>query len=375
MKCMIKKLGLLAVLCLLAVDMTAQRTVRQMADSIVKYQMKSGGWPKNQDWLKGVNQKEAAVWQKTGIGSTIDNGATVKEMETLAKAVDVIEDMLSENALWLDKDLLKNEREMFCKSFKRGVDYLLDMQYDTGGFPQFYPAKQGESYSSQITFNDQAMVNALKVLRDVANDSVRFCNMNVDKSTKKKCKAAFERGIQCILFCQIRVDETGRVLPFDSAGWRFGQLTVWCQQHDKETFEPVKARAYELPSYSGQGETCGILDLLMDIEHPTEDVKAAVKAGVEWLKAHAMHDVAVEHYTNEEGMRDVRLVEQKGAPLLWARFYDLEKAEPMFCDRDGVARQHLDEVGYERRNGYQWVGDGPQRVIDRYKEWVERMTK
>lgn len=369
MKHFVKKIGLLAGLCLLASGMSAQKAVRQLADSIVKYQMKSGGWPKNQDWLKGANQKEAAVWRKTGIGSTIDNGATVKEMENLAKAVDQIVQMQAENLVWLDKDLVKREKARYCQSFKRGLEYLLAMQYDTGGFPQFYPAKRKEDYSSQITFNDQAMVNALKVLRDVANDSVRFINMEVDKGLKKKCQTAFQQGIQCILFCQIRVDDTGKVIPFDTVDWRFGKLTVWCQQHDKETFVPVKARAYELPSFSGHGETCGILNLLMDMENPTEDVKTAVKAGVEWLEAHAMRDVVLEHYTNEEGQNDVRLVEQQGAPLLWARFYDLEKAEPMFCDRDGVPRKRLEEVGYERRNGYQWMGDGPQRVIERFKEW------
>ena len=369
MKYFVKKWGLMAALCMLASGVSAQKVVRQQADSIVKYQMKSGGWPKNQDWMKGVDPKEAAGWKNTGVGSTIDNGATVKEMEHLAMAVDQIEEMLSENTMWLDKDLLKSDRDRYCKSFKRGVEYLLEMQYEMGGFPQFYPAKGSESYSSQITFNDDAMVNALKVLRDVANDSIRFRNMKIDKGTKKKCGAAFQKGIQCILLCQIRVDDRGKLIPFDAANWRYGNLTVWCQQHDKETFEPVKARAYELPSYSGQGETCAILDLLMDLENPTVEVKAAVKAGVEWLEAHAMHDVVLEHYTNEEGKRDVRLVEQKGAPLLWARFYDLEKGEPMFCDRDGVPRKHLEEVGYERRNGYQWVGDGPRRVIERYKNW------
>ena len=372
MKGLAIKMGLLAVLSLFVINVSAQRTVRQQADSIVKYQMKSGGWPKNQDWLKGVDPKEAALWKTTGIGSTIDNGATVTEMEHLAAAVNLVDMMMTENAMWLDKDLLNDERKAYCKAFTRGLDFLLNMQYDSGGFPQFYPPKNTESYTSQITFNDQAMVSALKLLRDVANGSTRFNGLRVDKSVKKKCQTAFERGIQCILFCQIRVDETGKVIPFDTPGWRLGIPTVWCQQHDKDTFDPVKARAYELPSFSGHGETCAILELLMDLENPSAEVKMAVKAGVEWLKAHAMHDVALEHFTNEDGKPDVRLVKHEGAQLLWARLYDLEKAEPLFCDRDGIPRKHLEDVGYERRNGYQWVGNGPQRVIERYEKWSQR---
>lgn len=362
---------LLVLVCAMTLEAWAQKEVQQMADSIVKYQMKSGGWPKNQYWLDGPDPKEAKEWKKTGIGSTIDNRATTSELATLAKAVDQIVVMLAENSPWLDIDILKVRRKNYTESFKRGVEYLLKMQYENGGFPQYYPAKKGESYSSQITFNDNAMVNALKVLRDVAGDSLRFKNMGVDKSMRKKCQEAYERGIQCILLCQIRVDETGRVLEFDTPSWKSGQLTVWCQQHDKLTFAPVKARAYELPSYTGQGETCAILDLLMDEPNPSSDVKAAVKGGVEWLEAHSLKDVAIESFENEQGKPDVRWVEKKGAPLLWARFYDLDRGEPMFCDRDGVPRKQISEIGYERRNGYQWGGDGPKRVIERYRKMNE----
>lgn len=354
--------------CCIALGMAAQKETQQLADSIVKYQMKSGGWAKNQDWLKGVDPKEAKSWKKTGIGSTIDNGATTQELETLAKAVNQIQVMLSENYKWLDKGMLKERLKNYNEAFRRGVGYLLKMQYDTGGFPQFYPAKKADDYSSQITFNDNAMVNALKVLRDVAGDSLRFRNMDVDKGMRKKCRTAYEKGIRCILLCQIRVDDAGKVLAFDTSTWKFGKPTVWCQQHDRLTLAPVKARTYELPSYTGNGETCAILDLLMDIQNPSAEVKEAVKCGVEWLEAHAIRDRVVERFTDAEGKTDIRLVEKEGAPLLWARYYDLDEAEPMFCDRDGVPRKHLSDIGYERRNGYSWVGDGPKRVIDRYKK-------
>ena len=72
--------------CWVLLGVKAQLNVQQTADSIVKYQLKSGGWPKNQDWLKGVDPKEAWSWRK-GVGATIDNGATTGEMEILVKAV------------------------------------------------------------------------------------------------------------------------------------------------------------------------------------------------------------------------------------------------------------------------------------------------
>ena len=366
-----KRFVLTAMACAFGLGMMAQKEAQQLADSIVKYQMASGGWPKNQNWLKGVKPEDAREWARTGIGSTIDNGATTTELDALAKAVDQVVQIQAREYKWLDKNLLKERYKTYTEAFRRGVDFLLAMQYESGGFPQFYPEKKKEAYASQITFNDNAMVSAMRVLRDVANDAPRYRHMGIGKSTKKKCQAAYERGIRCILLCQIRVDESGEVVPYGAPSWRDSKPTVWCQQHDKRTFVPVKARAYELPSFTGYGETCGILDLLMDEPDPSAEVMEAVRCGVEWLETHAMRNVAVERFTNEDGEPDIRLVEKPDAPLLWARYYDLEKAEPMFCDRDGVPRKHLSEIGYERRNGYSWVGDGPKRVIERYKRMIQ----
>ena len=354
--------------CCMMLNVAAQGNAQQMSDSIVKYQLKSGGWAKNQDWLKGVNPADAKEWQKSGIGSTIDNGATVSELRTLAKAVDNLYFVEESGFGWIDKKVVEEQREKYRAAFSRGLAYLLKMQYENGGFPQYYPEKKKPDYSSQITFNDNATVNVLKLLNEVANDSASFKNMAIDKGTKKKCQAAYDKGIQCILDCQIRVDGSGKVLEHGTEAWKQGKRTVWCQQHDKKTLTPVMGRSYELPSYTGHGETVEILELLMNVSNPSADVKEAVKSGVEWLEAHAMKDMAVEHFTNEDGQNDIRLVEKEGAPLLWARFYDLQNAEPMFCDRDGVAKKNLSDIGYERRNGYQWVGEGPKRVIEMYKE-------
>ena len=355
-------------LCAVVAVASAQERVLQMADSIVKYQMKSGGWPKNQDWLEGVSEHEAGMWAKTGIGSTIDNGATVTEMRTLVKAVDKLEDIKAASSDRMNKMVLESDELRYREAFVRGLQFLLAMQYPNGGFPQFHPARSTEDYSSQITFNDNAMVNVMRLLKGVADEDTQYKNIGVDKGLRRKCRAAYERGLQCVMNCQIRVDESGRVLTYGTEEWKKGRRTVWCQQHDKMTLAPTKARAYELPSYTAHGETVDLIELLMDEQDQTAEVKEAINGAVEWLKAHAMKDVTVEHFTNEDGEKDIRMAKKKGAPLLWARFYDLESGEPMYCDRDGVPRKSLSEIGYERRNGYQWVGDSPQRVIDRYEK-------
>lgn len=45
------------------------------------------------------------------------------------------------------------------------MEYLLSGQYDNGGWPQFWPGMRG--YQVHITFNDDAMVNTMEMLRDI----------------------------------------------------------------------------------------------------------------------------------------------------------------------------------------------------------------
>ena len=46
---------------------------------------------------------------------------------------------------------------------------------------------------------------------------------------------------------------------------------------------------------------------------------------------------------------------------------------PIFSDRDGVAKHELSEIGYERRNGYSWLNDWPQRLLKtEYSAWEKK---
>jgi PelA/Pel-15E family pectate lyase len=58
------------------------------------------------------------------------------------------------------------------------------------------------------------------------------------------------------------------------------------------------------------------------------------------------------------------VVKDPDAPPLWARFYEINTNRPLLADRDGTARYELAEIGYERRNGYAWLGSWPQRPLE-----------
>ena len=314
---------------------------RQIADQLLARQMDCGGWQKNIPYHHLLAPDELARVRRTGPGATIDNGATTTEMYFLARVYAGSGD--------------SRYKEAFLKGFR----YLLEAQYDNGGWPQFYPPRSRKPhYSTHITYNDNAMVNVLTTLRDIGEGRRPYDDLELDASVKQQARQAFDRGIGCILRTQIRVG---------------GCPTVWCAQHDEHTFAPAPARAYELASFSGS-ESASIVSLLMSLPDPLPEVVEAVKGAVAWFEAHAVEGIRVERVHAGTPECDARVVPAPGQRL-WARFYDLETEKPFFCDRDGIKRGSLSEVGQERRGGYSWYTDAPRRVLEAYPDWLKRVTR
>lgn len=308
----------------------------RIGDQLLLYQRDTGGWPKNIDMTAALTPAgcDSVRLQKSRRDdSTIDNDATTTQMHYLAR-------------------LYRHTREQrFRHAFHKAMQFILSGQYPNGGWPQFWPENRG--YQAHITYNDDAMVHVLSLLRDVAERKAPYDGDLVDDSTRQVAATAFHRGIDCILATQIVVD---------------GQPTVWCQQHDRTTLLPTGARSYELPSFCTQ-ESAAIVQLLMQIPHPDERIVRSVHGAMKWLDDHKITGYRIERY-EVGGRPDIRLVTDQDAQPLWARYYDLEKGEPFFCDRDGVPRRSLEEIGYERRNGYAWYNEQPATLYDRYATWM-----
>lgn len=313
------------------------------ADNMLLYQRSIGGWPKainevKVDYTKALSEEEKASLSanRSRNDATIDNGATTKEIRSLLKAYK------------------ESGNKAYLTAAENGIRYLLQMQKPNGGFPQFYP--DSSSYRGQITYNDNAMINALNVLWDAAYGKNGF--EVVDASLKAPAKAAVEKGIDCILKTQIVQN---------------GKLAGWCAQHDKKTFAPVKARAFELVSLSG-AETVGIVQFLMKVENPSPQIKAAVNGAVEWLESVKIRGYRTERIKDASLPKgeDVVLVKDD-ASTVWARFYDLETGKPFFCGRDGVKKWNLSEIEVERRTGYAWYVTAPQKLLEKdYPEWKRK---
>jgi len=315
---------------------------RLVAENVLLYQRETGGWPKNYD-----RKEELTAARRAGIlkdrskrDSMIDNGATHTEIRLLADAYG------------------KTRDERFAKAALRGIRYLLAGQYDNGGWPQRFPDPRG--YARHITFNDNAMIGVMSLLSNVAHDGEAFGFVPDD--VRRRCREAVQRGLQCILKCQIRVN---------------GKLTAWCAQHDEGTYAPRKARSYELASISG-AESVGIVRFLMQIDKPSDEVVAAIEAAVAWFersKLRGIKVVRVKDATKPKGSDRVVVHDPAAAPM-WARFYDIQSNRPIFCSRDGIPRRTLAEISHERRNGYSWLGYYAQRLLERdLPAWRRRLGR
>jgi pectate lyase len=305
---------------------------KTIASNILSYQSDQGSWPKNTD---------TTVVPFTGdrkqLKGTFDNSATTDELRFLARIF---------NATGEDR---------YRRAFDKGVDHILQAQYPTGGWPQFYPP--GAGYPRHITFNDDTMVRLLEFVRQLYQSKIyQF----MDDSKKTAARRAFERGVECILKCQIKVD---------------GKLTAWCAQHDEKDLAPRPGRAYELVSLSGN-ESAKIVRLLMSLEKPSPEVVASIEAAVAWFELVKIKGIRVELRQDAQAPKGTNkvVVQDSDAPPLWARFYEIDTNRPIFSDRDGVAKADLADIGYERRNGYAWLGAWPQQVLEKdYPAWKKRL--
>jgi PelA/Pel-15E family pectate lyase len=304
---------------------------KQVAANILSFQSDLGGWPKNVDTTATRYSDSRAE-----LRPTFDNGATTDELRFLARIYSATRD------------------DTYRSAFDRGFAYILKAQYANGGWPQYFPP--GLKYPRYITFNDDAMVRLLEFLREVERSPTYEV---VGEAKRSVARQAFDRGIDCILKCQIKVN---------------GKLTVWCAQHDENDFSPRRGRSYELPSLSGS-ESVDIVRLLMSLDSPDARVVESVKAAVAWFKTAAIHGIRQEVRPDARAPKGTNkvVVKDSAAPPMWARFYEIGTNRPLFVDRDGVPKFDLSEIGFERRNGYSWLGYWPQSLLGKeYPAWLKR---
>lgn len=319
--------------------------ISKIADNILLYQRENGGWPKNYDVCAVLTreQKEKFLKAKNLNHTTFDNSTTFTHIEYLAKAYDY------------------TKVKKYKEACLRGIDFTLSAQYANGGWPQFYPLE--DNYSTHITFNDDSMIGIMRMLKNIVDDRPYYSFL--DSERREKVKTAFEKGIDCILKCQIKDGD---------------KLTAWCQQHDENDFSPAKARAYELPSICND-ESSDIVNFLMSIDNPSKEIKNSIQSAVKWFEESKLYGIRVEEIEADEvkfssrvnpTKRDRIVVEDPNARVIWARFYQLKTYKPFFSNRESEVLETMAEVDRERRTGYSWYTYKPTRVLRRYRMWQNK---
>jgi PelA/Pel-15E family pectate lyase len=306
----------------------------RIANQVLVYQRENGGWGKNVDMAAMLTQNERArlIAEKTKTDTTIDNGATTTQLQYLAKVI---------TAKNIDAHKV---------SFSKGLDFLLGMQYENGGFPQFFPLKK--DYSRHITYNDNAMINVLKLLRDIANKKEDF--LFVDEERRAKAAKAVDKAIPVLLKTQVTIK---------------GEKTIWGAQHDEITFKPAPARTFE-PASLTAGESVGIVKFLMQDATPSQDVRDAIESAVKWFEKNKLTGIRWERKNGENVV-----VRDRAAPPIWARFYHLETMKPIFIGRDGIIKYDVSQIDAERRNGYAWYVAGARDLLEKdYAKWKQKIA-
>ena len=306
-----------------------------IADRVLNYQTRSGGWPKNHDMTQPPDAK--AFGHEDVTAPTIDNGATYTQIRFLARVA------------------VTHPEPRYRDAVRRGLEYLLAAQYENGGWPQFYPLIPG--YYTHITFNDDAMIGVLQLLRDVP------AALRLSPGSRNPCGA-------------VRLPRSKKALPASCGvrsrvGERRPSGVRSTMRTRSNPFRPANTSTSPLSGY----ESVGIVRFLLGVKKLSPEIMAAVQAAIIWFERVKLTGIRIELVAAPElpHGQDRRVVPDPAAPPLWARFYEIGTDRPIFGGRDTIIRYSLAEVAAERRAGYRWYVDDPRRLLERdYPAWAAK---
>jgi uncharacterized protein YyaL (SSP411 family) len=250
----------------------------QAGEALIAGQIESGGFP-----------HEFTAGTKSSRG-TFDDDTTQSATRFLI-------------ALWQE-----TQDERFAQAARRCAQFMLDSQYENGGWPQGYPLRD-DHYSNYITLNDDAMMDVIRALFLCyhAFGDVRYYDAAV-------------RGADCLLALQAKEPQGG-----------------WAQQYTVDG-QPASARLFE-PMALSSSESVRALQVLVEVYRETGDKKylRSGERAFAWL-------------------RRSKLPNGK-----WARFYEIGTNNDLYCTADGEIMRDVNRA----RPGYSWQGNYFSESLER----------
>ncbi len=198
-----------------------------------------------------------------------------------------------------------------------GCEYIMKSQFDTGGWPQWYPLIGG--YHDHYTFNDNTINDCIRVMLKA--------HRTYDKEVYLRTA---EAGGQFIIDSQLDPPQAG-----------------WAQQYNHD-LKPAWARGFEPPGVCSAATSRNIRTLV-DLYLYTRDKNylAPIPDAIAWLE-------------------DCRLENGK-----WARLYEVGTNKPVYGDRKDPGKKHYDydKISSRERNSYAWQGGfGVHGTIEYYEK-------
>ncbi len=200
-----------------------------VAEGLIAAQHPAGGWNYLHDF---AGEESARRWYET-IGK---NGWRLEEFHHYYGNATFDDAGTSEASQFLLRLYLERRSSRLREPVERAVRFVLDSQYENGGWPQRFPRVEGEAdYVPYITFNDA-----------VADENIKFLLMVYHTLGDERALAAIRRAMEIFPATQ---------QPAPQAGWSL--------QHHHQTLAPMGARSYEplsLATHTTAGNIAQMLD-------------------------------------------------------------------------------------------------------------------
>lgn len=207
----------------------------EVAEGLIAAQHPAGGWNYLHDF---AGEASARRWYDT-IGR---HGWRLEEFHHYFGNATFDDAGTSEASQFLLRLFLEKREPRYARPLENAVNFVLDSQYDNGGWPQRFPFVEdaasmlgGTDYTRYVTFND-----------DVGGENIKFLLMVYQS-------LGDQRTLEAIYKAMAIYPATLQAAP--QAGWGL--------QHSLETLAPLAARTYE-PRALVTSTTAGNASLMMD---------------------------------------------------------------------------------------------------------------
>ena len=271
----------------------------EVAEGLIAAQHPAGGWTYLHDF---AGEESARRWYDT-IGK---NGWRLEEFHHYYGNATFDDAGTSEASQFLLRLYLERRARVLREPLERAVRFVLDSQYDNGGWPQRFPLVEGgglhgrPDYTHQITFND-----------DVAGENIKFLLMAYQTLGDERALAAIRKAMGIFVATQ---------QPAPQAGWGL--------QHDAVSLAPIGARTYEPDALTTHTTATNIGQLLNFYEWTGEErYIARVPEALAWLDSVRLADDQVRvpnrHYPTfiEIGSNRARINHRRGSNVVSGEYY------------------------------------------------------